>query len=106
MKQFSHHQGQADQTLFTKHAKDGKRSFLIVYVDNTIITSDDIQEIELMNNLKAEFEVKDLGNLRYFLGMDVARSKHGIDISQKKYTPDHLKEIGKLGNNQQEHNWR
>ncbi|RVX06299.1 Retrovirus-related Pol polyprotein from transposon TNT 1-94 [Vitis vinifera] len=44
-----------------------------------------------------EFEVKDLGNLKYFLGMEVARSRKGIVVSQRKYILDLLKETGMLG---------
>ncbi|TYK05138.1 putative mitochondrial protein [Cucumis melo var. makuwa] len=44
-----------------------------------------------------EFEIKDLGNLKYFLGMEVARSKEGISVSQRKYTLDLLTETGMLG---------
>ncbi|KAL0536406.1 hypothetical protein IC582_025354 [Cucumis melo] len=43
-----------------------------------------------------EFEIKDLGNLKYFLGMKVARSKEGISVSQRKYTLDLLTETGML----------
>nr|CAN74925.1 hypothetical protein VITISV_038592 [Vitis vinifera] len=41
--------------------------------------------------------MKDLSPMKYFLGMVVARSKKGISVSQRKYTPDLLKEIGFLG---------
>ena len=44
-----------------------------------------------------EFEIKDLGQLKYFLGMEVTRSKGGISISQRKYTLDLLKETRMLG---------
>ncbi|TYK06899.1 putative ubiquitin-like-specific protease 2A isoform X2 [Cucumis melo var. makuwa] len=46
--------------------------------------------------LATEFEIKDLGSLRYFFGMDATRSKDGIVISQQKYILDLLKEIGNL----------
>ena len=41
--------------------------------------------------------IKDLGSLRYFLGIEVVRSKQGTFISQKKYVLDHLKETSFLG---------
>ena len=44
-----------------------------------------------------EFEIKDLGNQKYFLGMEVARFKEGNSVSQKKYTLDLLIETGMLG---------
>ena len=44
-----------------------------------------------------EFEIKDLRNLKYFLGMDVARSKAGIFVSRRKYTFDLLTESDMLG---------
>ena len=91
-------QGQTDHTLFTKIKEDGRRTILIVYVDDIIITGDDNQEIEkLKEQLRQAFEVKELGELRYFLGLEVARSKNGIVVSQRKYTLDLLKETGKLG---------
>ncbi|KAK3028164.1 hypothetical protein RJ639_038688 [Escallonia herrerae] len=74
------------------------RTILIVYVDDIILTRDDYEE---MNRLKTiltkEFEIKDLGKLRYFLGMEVAHSNKRISISQRKYTLDLLKETGMLG---------
>ncbi|RVX04712.1 Retrovirus-related Pol polyprotein from transposon RE2 [Vitis vinifera] len=47
--------------------------------------------------LTKEFEIKDLGNLKYFLGMEIARSKKGIAVSQRKYVLDLLNETGMLG---------
>lgn len=49
---------------------------LIVYVDDIIITGDNHHEIEkLKQQLREVFEVKDLGELRYFLGLEVAKRK-------------------------------
>jgi hypothetical protein len=43
------------------------------------------------------FHTKDLSKLQYFLGIEVTRSKIGIDISHKKYVLDILEETGLLG---------
>lgn len=70
----------------------------IVYVDDIVITGDVHEKIEHLKRLLArEFEVKDLGQLKYLLGMEVARSKYGIYVSQWKYTLDLLQETGMLG---------
>ena len=54
-------------------------AILIVYMDDIIVTGSDEEEINrLKQGLTAEFEVKELGQLRYFLGMEVARLKYGI----------------------------
>ena len=65
-----------------------------MYVD-IIVTGDDTHEIAaLKQRLKEEFEVKDLGTMKYFLRREVARSKQGMLISQRKYTLDLLKDTG------------
>ena len=77
-------QGQTDHTLFVKHTLDGKTTVLIVYVDDIILTGDNSREIEELKRMMAkEFEVKDLGPLRYFLGMEIARNQKGISVSQR-----------------------
>lgn len=70
--------------MFTKIGSNGKIAILIVYVDDIvlILTGNDVIEMErLKKNLAARIETKDLGLLRYFHGMDVARSKKGIVVS-------------------------
>ncbi|XP_027362467.1 uncharacterized protein LOC113870067 [Abrus precatorius] len=79
--------------MFAKHSVDGKIALFIVYVDDIIITGDDYDQIKHLKSLLAkEFEVKDLGQLKYFLGMKIAQTKNGISISQWKYTLDLLQE--------------
>ena len=90
-------QSQADHTLFIKHSKTGGVTALLVYVDDIIVTGDDASEQEMLRQrLNKEFEIKQLGQLKYFLGIEVAHSKKGIFISQQKYVTDLLKETGKL----------
>ena len=70
----------------------------VVYVDDIVVTGNDGDEInKLKEFLRTEFEIKDLGTLKYFLGIEVARLTSGIIISQQKYTLDLLEEMGKLG---------
>ncbi|RVW35033.1 Retrovirus-related Pol polyprotein from transposon TNT 1-94 [Vitis vinifera] len=89
---------QADHTLFMKHSKEGEMTMFIVYVDDIIITGDDEEGIGNLKKLLArEFEIKDLGQLRYFLGMEVGRTKEGIVVTQRKYVLDLLQETGMLG---------
>ena len=70
-----------------------KLTVLIVYVRDIIVTTDE-EEIKNLKTLFAkEFEIKDLRTLRYFLIMEVARSKQGIFVSQQEYVLDLLQEI-------------
>ena len=63
-----------------------------------VLTGNDEEEIQRLNqSLAREFDIKDLGNLKYFLGIEVARSRHGIFLSQWKYILDLLKETRMLG---------
>ena len=56
---------------------------LIVYVDNIVLTGNDPAEMEKLKwRLAKEFEIKDLGKLKYFLGTEVAHFNEGIIISQ------------------------
>lgn len=98
LKEDDYTQGQADHTLSVKHSEEGKISVLIVYVDDIVLTGNREKEImHVKALLSREFEMKDLGNLRYFLGMEVARSSAGIAISQRKYVLDLLTETRMLG---------
>ena len=68
-----------------------------MYVDDVVVTYDDLKEWEeLRKCLIREFEIKELGMLKCFLGIGVANSRQGIFISHQKYVLDLLKEIGKL----------
>jgi hypothetical protein len=67
-------------------------------VDDLIIIGSDQDGIKsLKAHLKREFDIKDLGNLTYFLGIEITRSNKGLFLSQTKYMLDLLKETDKLG---------
>ncbi|RVW92097.1 Retrovirus-related Pol polyprotein from transposon RE1 [Vitis vinifera] len=87
----------SDHTLFLKK-QHGKITTLIVYVDDMVVTGNDPEERKaLQNYLSREFEMKDLGPLKYFLGIEVSRSSEGIFLSQRKYALDLLQETGMSG---------
>ena len=68
-----------------------------MYVDDIIITGNDMTCISSLKSfLHGQFHTKDLGMLKYFLGVEIMRSKHEIFLSQKKYVLDLLSETRKL----------
>ncbi|RVW83369.1 Retrovirus-related Pol polyprotein from transposon TNT 1-94 [Vitis vinifera] len=94
---FGYRQSNSDHTLFLKK-QHGKITTLIVYVDDMVVTENDPEERKaLQNYLSREFEMKDLGPLKYFLGIEVSRSSEGIFLSQRKYALDLLQETGMSG---------
>jgi Reverse transcriptase (RNA-dependent DNA polymerase) len=87
----------ADHSLFLKRGEN-YITIILVYVDNIIIIGDNLEEIKRVKvQLKENFDIKDLGLLKYFLGIEIVRSPKGLFISQRKYTLDLLKETEKLG---------
>ena len=86
-----------DHSVFFRHYQ-GRRIIVVVYVDDIIITGDDETGIsKLKQYLQSQFQVSDLGRLRYFLGIEVSRSSQGILLCQRKYVLDMLTECGLLG---------
>ncbi|RVW66682.1 Retrovirus-related Pol polyprotein from transposon RE1 [Vitis vinifera] len=97
MRAFGYRQSNSDHTLFLKK-QHGKITTLIVYVDDMVVTGNDPEERKaLQNYLSREFEMKDLGPLKYFLRIEVSRSSKGIFLSQRKYALDLLQETGMSG---------
>ncbi|RVW46696.1 Retrovirus-related Pol polyprotein from transposon RE1 [Vitis vinifera] len=97
MRAFGYRQSNSDHTLFLKK-QHGKITTLIVYVDDMVVTGNDPEERKaLQNYLSKEFEMKDLGPLKYFLRIEVSRSSEGIFLSQRKYALDLLQETGMSG---------
>lgn len=73
-------------------------AILLVYIDDIIVTGEDDSEISRLKEIiVVEFELKDLGKLRYFLRFEIARSRTELTLNQRRYTLYLLKEIEKLG---------
>jgi hypothetical protein len=90
-------QSTSDYSLFTL-TRDNNFTALLVYVDDIILAGNSMAEFDRVKVvLDVAFKIKNLGQLKYFLGLEVAHSKQGITISQRKYCLDMLKDSGFLG---------
>ncbi|XP_062089625.1 uncharacterized mitochondrial protein AtMg00810-like [Humulus lupulus] len=91
---FSH--SATNHSLFMRYFGN-KFIILLVYVDD-VIASNDLDKLEaLKGRLNNMFKLKDLGKLKYFLGLEIARSNRGIFASQRPYALQILKEFRYLG---------
>ncbi len=71
---------------------------IVIYVDDLIVTGDSDADIsDLKKLLKQKFEMKDLGEWRYFLGIEVIKSSKGIWLLQRQYALNKLAEYGMTG---------
>ena len=75
----------ADPSLFIWHKND-VLIVILIYVDDIIITSNSSTAIHhVLQDLHSDFDVKELGDLSYFLGVEVLRSTDGMYLTQRKY---------------------
>ncbi|GJZ74386.1 uncharacterized mitochondrial protein-like protein [Tanacetum coccineum] len=90
-------QSHADHSLFIFKEKDAFVAALI-YVDDVVLVGNDPHKIQATKGfLDKRFSIKDLGPLKYFLGIEVAKTKEGMVLSQRKYTLDILEDVGMTG---------
>ena len=85
VEKFGLQKSKSDHSVFYRNSSSGI-ILMVVYVDDIV-----------KSFLHDQFHTKDLGMLRYFLGVKVMRSKHEIFLSQRKYVLDLLSETRKLG---------
>ena len=87
----------SDTSLFV-YNKCNTHIFVLIYVDDIIVTSSSDEAVTgLLKDLSAEFALKDLGELHYFLGIEVKKHENGIHLSQEKYATDLVKKAGLQG---------
>jgi hypothetical protein len=87
----------SDPTLFTKSTNTSFTT-LLVYVDDIVLTGNCITQIlNTTSQLNKTFGIKDIGILKFFLGLEVAHSQQGITLCQRKYCLDLLTETSTLG---------
>jgi histone deacetylase 1/2 len=84
----------ADTSLFI-YNKSGIIMFVLVYVDDIIVTSSSNKAVNaLLQDLSSAFALKDLGDLHFFLGIEVKKINQGIILTQEKYASDLLNRVG------------
>ena len=84
-----------DHTLFIKTGDGGKILIVSLYVDDLIFTgNDESMFVKFKNSMKLEFDMTDLGKMKYFLGVEVLQNSEGIYISQRKYAKEVLERFG------------
>ena len=84
----------AGTSLFI-YNKGNVTMFILVYVDDIIIASStEKATAALLQDLREEFALKDLGDLHYFLGIEVSKVREGIVLSQGKYANELLQRVG------------
>ncbi|XP_015165801.1 uncharacterized protein [Solanum tuberosum] len=87
-------QSQHDHSLFINKAEEGI-IIILVYVDDMLITGSSLKLIEdTKRALQQAFKMKDLGELKYFLGIEFTRSTVGILMHQRKYALELISEVG------------
>jgi hypothetical protein len=84
----------ADCSVFVKFLNT-KIAIVLVYVDDLIVTGDYEEEILLTKeNLSIRFQMKELGQLKHFLGLEVDYTHEGLILHQKKYCRELLTKFG------------
>ncbi|GAA0143258.1 hypothetical protein LIER_03984 [Lithospermum erythrorhizon] len=79
-------------------AGQGVRLNVLVYVDDIIISGNDTKQLQRFKQyLSTCFKLNYLGKLKYFLGIEIARSTEGLFLCQIKYALDIISEAGLLG---------
>ncbi|XP_043714862.1 L-type lectin-domain containing receptor kinase IX.1-like [Telopea speciosissima] len=90
-------QSKANYSLFFK-GHDASAIYILVYVDDILITGQNSTAITALKmTLHQQFRLKDLGPVKYFLGLEVARSRHGIFLNQQQYALDILLDMNFSG---------
>jgi len=69
----------------------GKILIVVLYVDDLILTGDDLLTMSCKEDLAREFEMKDMGLMHYFLGMEVWQKDGELFVSQGKYANEILR---------------
>lgn len=83
-----------DYSLFTLSTTTHFTAILI-YVDDILVAGNDQKEINKIKSfLDNKFNIKDLGDIKYYLGIEIIRTSRGFHLNQRKYALDLISEAG------------
>ena len=83
-----------DYSLFTKKVEK-ELLVILVYVDDLLITGSNHQFLnDTRQDIQMKFKMKDLGELKFFLGIEFSRSSEGILMTQRKYALELISDSG------------
>ena len=83
----------ADRNLYQKEIDDGLM-ILVIFVDDIIFGGNDEESEKFVEEMKKESEMSMIGQMKYFLGLQIVQNKEGIFISRTKYLKDLLNRFG------------
>ncbi|KAA3475180.1 Retrovirus-related Pol polyprotein from transposon TNT 1-94 [Gossypium australe] len=91
------HASKADPPLFIQVSSDSQL-LLMAYVDDIVITGSSSKDIDsVVLQLHDRFTLKDMGQLNYFLGIEVQSTPQGLFLNQRKYVQEILHKTGMVG---------
>jgi hypothetical protein len=92
-------QCRAEHGLYTR-VRDDSRLVVGVYVDDLLIVGECMKEIDqFKKEMKQSFRMSDLGPLSYYLGIEVKRSRHGVELCQSVYAKNLIEKVEMAGCN-------
>ena len=87
---------EADPNLY-QIVVEGKLLIIVLYVDDLILTGDELLILSCKEDLAREFEMKDLGLPHYFLGLEIWQHSDGLFVSHGKYPREILEKFNMHG---------
>jgi hypothetical protein len=89
-------QFKSDYSLFTRLDRSSFIA-LLIYVHNIVLVGNDVEALSFFTKLlNQQLKLKDLGDLKFFLGLEIARKSTSIPICQRKYAHEILDDYGLL----------
>ncbi|XP_013632843.1 PREDICTED: uncharacterized mitochondrial protein AtMg00810-like [Brassica oleracea var. oleracea] len=97
LKKYGFKHSYADYSLFI-YSRKGIELRVLIYVDDLLVCGNDVKFVNKFKDYLSEcFHMKDLGKLKYFLGIEVGRGDEGFMLTQRKYALDLIADVGLLG---------